>query len=253
MNFTPNLVIGIGIIGIGVALTLDKLGLANATDILRLWPVLLVLFGISVVVQAFRPQGDPAMPRLRPQPIVTAPLVFAIVIIGLLMSQASGRRTVAARGNSDQSISMFAVLGGDNRTSFAKPFRGAEMTSFMGGSRLDLREATIPPGEEAVIDVLAMMGGVTITVPSGWTVDVEAVSVMGGVKDERFGLPRRDRRRDRIFAEADAPGVTPAPAPTPEVPTPEAPAAEAAPGTTGPAPRLVVRGFIMMGGLVIRS
>jgi hypothetical protein len=137
------------------------------------------------------------------------------------------------------------VLGGDNRTSFAEDFQKGEVTSFMGGSKLDLRQATIAPGGQAVIDVFAMMGGTVITVPSDWVVDVEALSVMGGVRDERFGLPRRDRRR-RILAEAEAPGVEPAPAPPLPEAAGEAPAA-------GPPPRLVIRGFIMMGGLVIRS
>jgi hypothetical protein len=258
MNFTPNLVIGIGITFVGIALTLERFGVVEAWSLMRLWPVLLVLFGVSVVVQAFRPARDP-MPGVRQRPIISPPFVFAIVIIGLLGAQASSRRTVAAPGNSQDTVSLFAVMGGDNRTSFAKPFRRGEMTSFMGGSRLDLRQATIAPGEDAVIDVFAMMGGVIINVPPDWIVDVEAVSVMGGVKDERFGPRRRDR--GRILAEAEAPGGDQgererrleAESVEPRDTTPASPQATPAPETTGPQPRLVVRGFVMMGGLIIRS
>ena len=91
-------------------------------------------------------------------------------------------------------------------------FRGGEMTSVMGRSDLDLRQTTVAPGEEAVIEVFTLMGGSTIRVPEGWSVEMRAVSIVGGAKDRRSGA-------------RDVPG----------------------------APRIVVRGFIMMGGLNIRS
>ena len=61
------------------------------------------------------------------------------------------------------------------------------MTSIMGGTQLDLRQATMAPGEEAVIDVFAVMGGAIVRIPEGWIVDVQATSVMGGIKDQRRG------------------------------------------------------------------
>jgi hypothetical protein len=87
----------------------------------------------------------------------------------------------------------------------------------MGKSRLDLREAVLAPGEEAVIDVFGMMGAVEVVVPDEWDVEVETVPVMGRVNDRRM-LPART---------ADDSGLTP--------------------------PRVVVRGFIMMGALNIES
>jgi predicted membrane protein len=110
-------------------------------------------------------------------------------------------------------VRLFSILGRDNQVNSASRFRGGEITSVMGESVLDLRQATIPPGEEAVLDVFTMMGGLVIRVPAEWMVDVQAVPVMGGIKDQRVG---------RVEA-----------------------------GTTTP-PRLVVRGSLMMGGLSIR-
>ena len=98
------------------------------------------------------------------------------------------------------------------QVSSAPVFRGGEMTSVMGHADLDLRKTTVAPGEEAVIEVFTLMGGTTIRVPEGWTVEVRAVPITGGVKDRRSGA-------------RDIPG----------------------------APRIVIRGFIMMGGLNIRS
>ena len=63
------------------------------------------------------------------------------------------------------------------------PFRGGEMTAFMGGCELDLRQAEMAPGEDATIDVFAVMGGHEIRVPETWAVVTKAVPIMGGVED----------------------------------------------------------------------
>jgi hypothetical protein len=102
------------------------------------------------------------------------------------------------------------------------------MTAFMGGCQLDLRAATIPPGEESVIDVLALMGGLEVWVPGGWTVVSQVVPIMGGVEDKRLPMP----------AAPVAPMGTPGS---------ESSAASAAPA------RLVLRGYVLMGGLVIKN
>src|SRR4026209_2265130 len=120
----------------------------------------------------------------------------------------------------------------------------------MGESRLDLRQTTIPPGEEAVVDVVTVMGSTIVYVPAGWDVNFDAVPVMGGVKDERTrpgsAVSDDDNDDDDARSRRRRQESTPAPAPPAVVQPPVTP-------TTGPPPRLVLRGFIMMGGLVIRS
>ena len=142
------------------------------------------------------------------------------------------------------------------------------MTSIMGGTQLDLRQATLAPGEEAVVDIFTVMGGAVLHIPDGWTVDVQTTSVMGGVKDERGNVVRtreEERRRRRQSRSGESDTQEP---PAPQAETREAPPVGAgveredqpkAPGTspgTPPGttpPRLVLRGFVMMGGLIIRS
>ena len=113
---------------------------------------------------------------------------------------------------------MFAVWSSVRRTSAASPFRGGDITAIMGGGQLDLRLATIPPGEEAVLDIVAVMGGVEILVPSDWEVSTPILPFMGGVEDKRF----------------------------PPLHDPNAP-------HKGPGGRLVLRGLVMMGGVHIKS
>ena len=246
-GFTPNLVVGIGVTLLGVILTLDKLQVTNALEWLPYWPVLLVLFGTSIAYQALRGgRGDKA------PPILSAPLVILLIFLGVLASRLSERTGQAAvTADGDRTVSVHALMSGNRRVVTLDQFRHAEITTVMGESRLDLRQTTIPPGEEAVVDVVTVMGSTIVYVPAGWDVNFDAVPVMGGVKDERnrpgSALSDEDndddnaraRRRRRDSADAAAP-VAPAVVQPPVT-------------TTGPAPRLVLRGFIMMGGLVIRS
>jgi hypothetical protein len=114
-------------------------------------------------------------------------------------------------------LSMFAVWSSVRRASVASPFRGGDITAIMGGGQLDLRLATIPPGEEAILDIVAVMGGVEILVPSTWEVSTPIFPFMGGVEDKRF----------------------------PPLQDPNAVRKESG--------RLVLRGLVMMGGVHIKS
>ena len=245
-GFTPNLVVGIGVTLLGVVLTLDKLEITSALAWLPYWPILLTLFGVSIAFQAMRgPRGDKA------PPILSAPLVILLIFLGVLASRLSERTSNAATSSDgDNTVSVHAVMSGNRRVVTLDQFRRGEVTTVMGESRLDLRQTHIPPGEEAVVDIVTVMGSTIVYVPVGWDVNFDAVPVMGGVKDERtrpgsassddddeeIGRRRR-RQEDTMPAPVTPPVDIQAPATMP----------------AGPPPRLVLRGFIMMGGLVIRS
>jgi hypothetical protein len=251
-TFAPNVVVGLGLAAVGVAMLLDRAGILPAREILTYWPVLLIMFGAAVMWQAVR-GSDLAVNGKRPRPIIGPGLVLMLVIASLLGSQAWERRDrFERRSSTADSPSLFAVLGQAHSVSSSPRFKGADMTSVMGGSRLDLREAKMAPGEVATVDVFGVMGEVEILVPEGWVVDVRATPVMGGVRDSRPFRRFLDGREPEDTGDGDE---TEAPA---SVPSAEAPAKETAtpveaPTDGGPAPKLVVRGFIMMGALRIRS
>ena len=208
LRVTTNLAFGICLIVLGIALMLDRLQLVDASQILRFWPVGLVLFGVVLVIQSFQRVDTTSMAR--PQPSYGGH-VFVWIVVALVMSQAFSRGTTS-RTESTDTVDVTAVLSRHQRVSNGPVFRGGEMTSVMGRAELDLRKTTVAPGEEAIIEIFTLMGGATIRVPEGWTVDVRAAPIMGGVRDRREGV-------------RDVPG----------------------------APRIVIRGFIMMGGLDVRS
>ena len=58
--FTPNLVVGLTVMAVGVVLLLDTLGIRDAASMMKFLPALIVLFGASIIAQAFRP-ADPAV------------------------------------------------------------------------------------------------------------------------------------------------------------------------------------------------
>jgi predicted membrane protein len=233
---TPRLIIGLAVALFGVVLVFDRLNLVVADDVLRWWPGVIIAIGAMIFTQSRRIGGGIngaivmligvwlLLNSLRIVRVGFWEMFWPLVLIGIgvaLVMQTLGRRTreVSSTNDRDNTLAVFAVMGGVKRISTAERFRGGEITALMGGTQIDLRQATIPPGEEAVIDVFVIMGGGEILVPSSWTVVTQLVPVMGGVDDKR--LP-------------PLPG-----------------SAESLAGR--PAPRLVLRGLLLMGGIEIKS
>jgi predicted membrane protein len=231
---TPRLLVGLAIALFGVLLVFDRLNLAVAGQVLRFWPAVIIAVGALLFKQSRQVGGGAngvilmivgSWLLLNSLGIVRVgfwELFWPIVLIGIgaaLVLQAMRQRDREAGGDSDDTLNIFAVLGGAKRSSLSTRFRGGEVTAFMGGYQIDLRQATIPPGEEAVLEIFTAMGGGEILVPTTWTVATPIVPVMGGVDDKRV---------------APLPGAI---------------------DITGgkAAPRLVLKGLILMGGLEIKS
>ena len=246
LNVTPQLVVGVCLVVFGVLLTLDRMQLIDAAVSLRFWPLVLVALGAWIVAER-RPSG-----RAFPGYVMMAvggllllnsfglarvrfwelfwPAIIVLVGARLIMHSPGRRRDgrmvgqflgdgggMAGSTGGNGTISMLSLLGGSQRASNDNPFRGGDMTSIIGGVQLDLRQAVIEPGQQAVIDVAAVLGGLEIWVPTGWTVVSEVVPVLGSVEDKR--LPPVDGARM----------------------------------ANGTAPRLVLRGAVVLGGLIIKS
>src|SRR5215831_11327192 len=107
--------------------------------------------------------------------LIVATVVFFVV--NGPQSNASNRQTL-----NESTFSSTAVLGGIDRRNSSSAFRSAEASAFMGGVNLDFRDATME-GDEARIQVSAIMGGIEIRVPRSWTVINHVSPFMGGVED----------------------------------------------------------------------
>ena len=112
--------------------------------------------------------------------------VVGIIILALIVfffvngpgSHASERRGKITNADFDET----AVLGGVDRQNDSQNFRGGEANAFLGGVKLDLRDAAMQ-GSEATIDVTTVMGGVELHIPRNWTVVNHVTPILGGVDD----------------------------------------------------------------------
>jgi hypothetical protein len=223
IRLTSQLFAGLLLAALGMLFTLDNLQILRAREVLRYWPAIFLVIGISQLVQA-RSIGTMIggsiwivfgsvllgerlhliSSGLRFWPLLLVAVGVWIMVRSMTAAGPSGVTDSSAR------LSALAVLGGVDRRVTADGFQGADITAFMGGGKLDLREAKMS-GPEAVVDILAVMGGFEIVTPETWQVIVDVVPLMGGYED-----------KTRHPADPSA-------------------------------PRLRLRGFVMLGGLEVRN
>ena len=246
--------VGFCILLLGILLVLDRLGVVGAEYTLRYWPVGLIIIGGSVMLQAFR--GEPTTRSSVPWGAIAW-----LFILGMVLTHVFERRA-GARENDSADTSIFAVMSGSSRTPKGV-FKQADITTVMGGARLDLRQIDAKPGDRVIVDVFTLMGGAVIFVPQDWAVDVQAMSLMGGIDDRRRGWttggvgrlgPGEDN--DAAFhvsvESGDSTPQTPAAASAKTQIETDKVEAENPPSTTKPT-TLVIRGYVTMGGLQIKS
>jgi hypothetical protein len=253
-TITPQLVIGIFITLFGLVLTLERLNLVGAGQARLLWPLALMTLGTALMLRRQDSKGRfwgifwasigfwLLLNALGILSVSLGDLVVPLVLIligATLVSRtlkgtgferpARPSRGIEARipdvpsipltagtprSEASGRVSLFTIMGEAKRASNDRPFRGGEMTAFMGGCVLDLRQAELGLGEQATINILAVMAGHEIWVPSGWVVLSDVVPLLGGMDDKRL------------------PPLTPVP--------PDA-------------PRLLLKGFVLMGGVVVKN
>lgn len=102
---------------------------------------------------------------------------------------------------------VFACMGGSVRKGPWEPPEILYALSLMGGIDLDFREAALLEGVTEVV-ILAVMGGVKITVPDDVDVEVNGIGLMGGFEHVSQHLPGMDRPLIRIKGLALMGGVS---------------------------------------------
>jgi predicted membrane protein len=223
-RITGQLVLGVSIAVLGVLFTLDNLHILRAREVLRFWPVALIAIGLVHLSQAKTAAGTVGggvwilvgvvllggrLGLFHANIFSLWPLILVLVGARIVWQTTAGDRALD-QGDAGATVSAIAVMGGFERRITSHEFRGGEITAFMGGGKLDLREA-VPAGGQAVINIFAMMGGFEILVPEGWRVISELTPFMGGIED-----------KSRTSTQPTA-------------------------------PCLVLRGFVMMGGVTLKN
>ena len=196
IRFTPQLLMGLFIIIVGVMFTLDNLGLAEADRYIRYWPAGLIAIGLLKLWQSreggafaglvFTTVGTWLL--LESLGIVRVnfwdmwPLLLVLFGASMVWQGLRGGRRPAIASDANDTLSALAVLSGVNRGNNSRAFKGGDLTAVMGGCEIDLRQAAIEG--EAVFDVFAMWGGIEIRVPENWTVVGRVTPILGGFDDK---------------------------------------------------------------------
>ncbi len=87
--------------------------------------------------------------------------------------------SVASAAQVKDSEVVVAVMGGSSRRGHWRPARKNYAVAVMGGTELDFREATLPPGVTEV-QVWTIWGGVEIIVPPGVNIESHGIALLGG-------------------------------------------------------------------------
>ena len=226
------LLTGAILIAIGTAILLDHMGVIPVDRIWRFWPLILIAVGAVRFVESCN--------RMASVILMFIGMLFLlgnlgllhlswaefwpIVLIGIGVMMIWGRLSIPHwqpdtgnpnRPGDPNKLTANTMFGGIERRITTSNFRGGNAQAIFGGIELDFRAADID-GEEAVLYVEAVFGGIDIVVPERWMPIYEGQSMFGGYSDEtRPPLP-------------DVPG-------------------------TPPRKRLILRGQALFGGITVKN
>jgi predicted membrane protein len=94
-------------------------------------------------------------------------------------------------------VTGFGIFGGSERRVTTQTFTGGNLTAIFGGTGLDLREAGIAQ-RPAHVSAIALFGGVEVTVPEEWNVEMDVLPLFGGASDERTRSERTHEETDLV-------------------------------------------------------
>lgn len=205
------LVLGLLVIAMGVLFLLDNLGILEFRRGLAFWPMVFVIAGVVKMVDTSSADGYAAglalvalgavlMANRLGYLYLSFDTLWPLLLIGLgalVVFRALARRRTRPMPLKDDVagdavVDVTAVMGGLQRRVTTPAFRGGEVTAIMGGCELDMRGSSIEG--EAVLNVFAVFGGITIKVPPDWTVVLHGTPILGGF-DEKTAQPLNDAKR----------------------------------------------------------
>jgi predicted membrane protein len=210
---TSGILIGAVIVLIGLMLLLDNLNIVRIYDAWRFWPVILIVFGLSKIVDSRSPTSyvwgglmvlagaiflldNLHLPFFN---FDLGDLLWPLLVIGFgvsMLLKALDRRRVlegipgGPAAVTDSSLGAWAVFSSVKRRIDSPDFKGGEVAAVFGEVKIDLRKAGIA-GDRAVIDVNALFGGIDIRVPETWTVVMKGAGIFGAFEDKTVP-PRTD-------------------------------------------------------------
>jgi predicted membrane protein len=183
------------LIALGTLFLLDHLGVINGNIIWKYWPLMLIAVGIGKVINEGKRVGGVLlilvgaffMAEHFGYRMFTWETLWPVIIIFAGIAMIWGRFDVPnlrpENGEGEKTVQAVALFGGVERRIHTSNLTNGSITAMFGGVEMDFRSADIE-GEEAVIFLDAMFGGIELVVPDRWAVVWEGMNIFGGYSDE---------------------------------------------------------------------
>jgi hypothetical protein len=210
-NVSRQVILGVLVIGMGLLFLLDNLAIWDFPRAIEFWPMAFIVVGVIKLFDTSSSEGyflgavlilvGVLMMMSRLGYIYFSwraiwPLLLIALGGSVLYKAVTGRRLLGSSlkgaAASDDVVDVTAILGGFERRINSPNFKGGEVTAIMGGCSLDMRGSSIE--NEAVINVFAVWGGITLKCPPDWTVILHGTPIMGGF-DEKTAPPPDNSKR----------------------------------------------------------
>lgn len=198
-------VFGAIIVAIGCLLLLDNFGIIRFHDVWQYWPVLLIVFGASHLMNSRTPAGwvwggmmalIGAFLLLDNLDIIVFnfSLIWpiALIAVGVVVLISALERNQLRMGSppfpspqfpSPPIVGAHAFFSDNKSGTDTKEFQGGEASAVFGAARFDLRSASMIV-DEARVHVDVMFGEAEIRVPETWNVISRASVIFGAVNDK---------------------------------------------------------------------
>ena len=189
---------GIILVMVGTVILLGHMGIISMDRVWRFWPVLIIAVGavrfadgcnrfssvMVMLVGTLFLLGNLGYFRFSWAELW--PVVLIVAGLAMIWGRMNIPRLANANSGSDggpNTVTATAMFGGVERRIDMNNFTGGTISATFGGVELDFRGAEIE-GEQAVLYVDALFGGIEIVVPERWSVVYEGQSIFGGYDDE---------------------------------------------------------------------
>ncbi len=158
---------GLFLIAVGGFFLLDNLDVIRGRVWLYFWPLLIIAAGLWIIFRPrFRPSGEKA-PEIK-----------------------------------EKDLDVFTVLAGSKRRIESKEFKGGKASVLLGGIELDFSQASLA-GNQATLELTAILGGIEIWVPREWEVVIDSSAFLGAVEDKHKSSPTTESK-PTLFVKATA-------------------------------------------------
>lgn len=110
--------------------------------------------------------------------------LLGLVLLNVLLVVAAqvAKRMLPAYGDEDSDVfAAVAAMDGAEIVNRSDSFRAGSGTAVMGGMTVDLTEASFD--RSATLELTAVAGGIEVTVPANWRVEMTSTSFAGGTEN----------------------------------------------------------------------